>query len=298
MPHTTRYEELLPRDLERIMEQRPVVYLPFGTLEWHCYHLALGLDAVKAHELLMRVAARAGGVTVPATYWAIGGMPHPWTSRVDEDLIERLFLAIYEQMAHVGFKTMIALTGHYGIEQYLCLKRAAVHFMERSGCTVFAGPEFELVTDLGYRGDHAGKWETSILWSLRPELVDMSQLDSDTSVPLEGVGGEDPRVHASQELGNRIVEAMVERYAAVAERLSRISPLDRSRHINVLRMQVRVLEMQVEQRKRLPRENQIQIWTQTAYAQFHDAFRQGDYPAAQQAITSVLADFQNAAAHS
>ncbi len=101
MKKKVRYEELLPHEMEEIMKDKPIAYLPFGTLEWHGLHLALGNDAVKACELCLLMAEKAGGVVVPATYWAIGGMPHPWTTRLDAQLIERLFYAIFEQMAHV-----------------------------------------------------------------------------------------------------------------------------------------------------------------------------------------------------
>lgn len=99
MPRKVRYEELLPYEIEEIMKEKPIAYLPFGTLEWHSLHVALGNDAVKAYELCLRVAEKAGGVVVPATHWAIGGMPHPWTTRFDAPLVEKLFYAIFEQMA-------------------------------------------------------------------------------------------------------------------------------------------------------------------------------------------------------
>lgn len=66
---------------------------------------------MKAYELCLRVAEKAGGVVVPATYWAIGGMPHPRTTRFDASPMGRLFYAIFKQMAHVGFKVVIAITG-------------------------------------------------------------------------------------------------------------------------------------------------------------------------------------------
>lgn len=66
--------------------------------------------------------------------------------------------------------------------------------------------EYELASDLGYWGDHTAKWETSIIMYLRPELVDMSRLTD-----LLGVDGEDPRVYASRELGERVVELIVRR---------------------------------------------------------------------------------------
>jgi len=62
MQKKVRYEELLPHEMEEIMKDKPIAYLPFGTLEWHGLHLALGNDAVKACELCLRVAQRAGAL--------------------------------------------------------------------------------------------------------------------------------------------------------------------------------------------------------------------------------------------
>ena len=100
MTTTQLYEELKPAEMEALVSATPLAYLPSGTLEWHSAHLPFGLDALKAYELCKRAAAQSGGVVVPPTYWAIGGMPHPWTMRLEMDLVERLFTAIYEQLGH------------------------------------------------------------------------------------------------------------------------------------------------------------------------------------------------------
>jgi len=83
---------------------------------------------------IFRVAEKAGGVVAPATYWAIGGMPHPWMTRFNEALIGDLFYAIFEQMEHVGFKIAIALTGHYGLEQMCALKKVHATLCIRVTC--------------------------------------------------------------------------------------------------------------------------------------------------------------------
>ena len=67
--------------------------------------------------------------------------------------------------------------------------------------------------------DHAAKWETSILWYLRPELVDIYRLPRDTDEPLDGIYGDDPRVHASREIGKQAVEAIAEDLAALGKKL-------------------------------------------------------------------------------
>ena len=54
-------------------------------------------------------------------------------------------------------------------------------------------PEYDAFDEDPSRGDHAAKWETSILAHLRPELVDMSRLSDGRDDPLYGIYGDDPR---------------------------------------------------------------------------------------------------------
>ena len=49
--------------------------------------------------------------------------------------------------------------------------------------------------------------------------MDVYRLPKDLSIPLEGVGGEDPRVHASRELGERVAHVIAEEMAEVGRRL-------------------------------------------------------------------------------
>jgi creatinine amidohydrolase len=181
--------------------------------------------------LCLRSAEKHGGIVTPATFWPIGGMPHPWTVRMSEDMVHNLAVAIFQQMAHVGFKVVIAVTGHYGIEQVYHIKKSALEVMYQTGLSIYALPEYEIVADEGYRGDHAAKWETSLTQYLFPDLVDMSEAES-ADKPMDGVGGEDPRIHASKELGEKTAELIIDRLALVANRLANeTSARERSKFI-------------------------------------------------------------------
>ncbi|HGJ65170.1 TPA: creatininase family protein [bacterium] len=227
-----RWEKLRPRDMEKRVNEFPVVYVPFGSLEWHGYHNPLGLDTIKARALCLRSAEKSGGIVTPATYWPIGGLLHPWTVRMSEEMVHDLAVAIFQQMAHVGFKVVIALTGHYGIEQVYHIKKSALEVMYQTGLSIYALPEYEVVADEGYRGDHAAKWETSLTQYLFPDLVDMNEAEA-PDIPMDGVGGEDPRIHASKELGEKTAELIIERLALVANRLvNETSARERSKFIS------------------------------------------------------------------
>ncbi len=139
----SRLEELFPAELEQRIATRPLIILPFGTIEWHSHHLPLGLDSLKAQTLCEGIAERGDAVLGPLTSWAVGGVPFPYTLRFDLDLIETLMVRVFEQMAVLGFRVVLALTGHYGLEQTLAIKRASLRVMRAYTITVWAAGDFE-----------------------------------------------------------------------------------------------------------------------------------------------------------
>src|SRR5512147_2687925 len=61
-----------PAQLEKAIRNFPVVYVPFGLIEWHGRHLPLGNDALKAHAILVKAAEQCGGVVYPPVYFHEG----------------------------------------------------------------------------------------------------------------------------------------------------------------------------------------------------------------------------------
>jgi creatinine amidohydrolase len=216
-----RYEELLPYEWAEIMGHTPVVYWPLGLIEWHGEHLAVGNDAVKAEALCLRIAERYGGIVYPPSYFGYERST-PWDPMkyglnrnidVDEELFRAIARRTFRQFDRAGFKVVVAMTGHYPREQPTFLKEEAEAVMRSTHgrLKIWALADYEPVTDLDYKGDHAAKWETSLLQYLRPELVEMERLPADLNEKLWGVGGLDPRVHASADVGRTVAEAIVER---------------------------------------------------------------------------------------
>ena len=102
---------------------------------------------------------------------------------------------------------------------------------------VYAATEADLIKDLaeelgGRIGDHAGRFETSLLDVLLPGSVDIGRLPRLDEVPptnqdgfqadgpgqFIGVAGEDPRL-ASKDFGERAIRAIVGRMHDKAEEL-------------------------------------------------------------------------------
>jgi creatinine amidohydrolase len=273
-----RLEELFPDDLQARLNQHPILVLPFGTIEWHSHHLPLGLDGIMAQGICERVADEADAVLAPVSYWAVGGVPYPYTLNLPISVIEPLLVALFEQFGAMGFRVIVGFTGHFGLEQTLTLKRAALTVMSRSPVTILPVTEYDLSTDAGYKGDHAGVGETSLLWALRPDLVNLDAVSGDQ--PLDGVLGADPRGTASAEQGRAWLEVIVSRTAEVAARLlNDTTPVQRSDFMEAITAGVRVLEKTAQARQTMPK-SRVPSITTPAYLAYCQAIYQGDYRAA------------------
>jgi len=231
-----RYEEMFPEELEIVLKEFPVAYVPVGSLEWHGRHLPYGNDALKAHGILIHTAQKYGGVVVPPTYWGHMGHwqigNHPGLSA---DLVDRLFIEIFTGLVRVGFRVVIGVTGHDVKPQVDSLQKAvdaiSTYLISPAGRTIgFAMMEGSLnLNDPDVGMDHAAKWETSLLMALKPKLVEMKRIENVDQNEIEsgkgmnaagcGISGKDPRLHASKEVGEKALEKIADKIGQKAKEL-------------------------------------------------------------------------------
>ncbi len=282
-----RLEELFPAEIEACLAACPLLVLPLGTIEWHSHHLPLGLDGLVAQSLCERIAAETGAVLAPVSYWAVGGVPYPYTLDLPAETVEPVLEAILAQFGAMGFRVLVAFTGHFGLDHTLALKRAALHVMKRSPVTILPITEYDLVTD-HYTGDHAGTGETSLLLASRPDLVRLDAVAADQT--LDGVIGPDPRGTASTALGETLADTIVERAQAMAKRLlAGTTALERASYIDALSAGVAVLAKTSQQRRLVPK-SQVPPLTTPAYLSYCQALYTADYRAARAYAERKLAD--------
>ncbi|MHA1683940.1 MAG: creatininase family protein [Promethearchaeota archaeon] len=205
---------LRPNQLEEAIEEFPIAYVPLGSLEWHGPHIPLGFDGLKAEALLRRLASKFdSGVFFPTMYWhAFDVMNFPYTVPFKKYDAKVIMNSLYK----MGFKVIIALTGHYPASQIKNLKNAAISLMKKHDDAYAIGiPEQFLLLDRGYIGDHAASGETSLSLELCPDSTDLSSLPKnygymDRCTKL-GIMGQDPVTHASKERGAELASRFVER---------------------------------------------------------------------------------------
>ncbi len=223
-----RLERMRPDQIDAAKTRRPAIYLPFGALEWHGYHNPVGLDALKAHEQLVGLASRVGGVVYPPIYFGAGGGHTEWphSFMVSPEPMAQIVTELLHGFARDGYTQAILLSGHYpNRSQYLDAGVQA--YLQASGTMhVLALVENQAP---GVDGDHAAKYETSSMLYLDPPLVDMTALqgkpDDDIGGPAErinwmgdgyqghpcyGLVGIDPRGHASAAVGETSTTALID----------------------------------------------------------------------------------------
>ena len=247
-----RYNEMLPHELVAAREKCPIAYVGLGGVEWHGEHLPLGNDALKADMLAVRCAEQGGGLAFPPLYWGEPRESHLMEANSDlgdrEQIAQKmdlppenfapgymgrslhdaerfyieLLVHMLRQMQSLGLRIMVLIAGHYPLLHHA---RAAVEWYglglpQAPATRAWACSGYELVRDqIPDAGDHAAKWETSLLMALRPDCVDMTQLPQDPEEKLIGVGGIDPRQHASLEYGQAGVKAVVDAIVQKAQGL-------------------------------------------------------------------------------
>jgi creatinine amidohydrolase len=184
---------MFPWEVSAAMAEAPICYLPLGTLEWHGEHAAVGLDALKAHEICVRAARLSGGLVAPPIYWSgdrredlpdggylTGGIEQGERYHVPGSMFwvrpetfRNLLLDAYEAMRRRGFRAIVVLSGHWSVEHNIAAIRETGEEFRREHPSVgwLLLTDQEVVPDMDYPPEHAAGGETSLLMAIRPDLV-------------------------------------------------------------------------------------------------------------------------------
>ncbi len=225
---TVRYAELLPHEFRKRLAERPIAYLPLGTLEWHGEHLPLGSDAIQSEGLMVECARQLGGIVMPPIHLGpdrakpaedgkmLIGMDYAESTIPPRQLDGSCYWvppgfhllmvdAILTQLKRAGFRAVFA-DGH-GPSRWSWVENLPER-QARFGLKLF-GVTKEIARQWKSQVDHAARNETSLMMHLRPDLVDLSQLPPVRSTWPQGVAGEDPR-DASAAHGKECLQESVE----------------------------------------------------------------------------------------
>ena len=241
-----QWERMFPDELEMAFQACPVVYFTYGLCEPHGPQNTLGLDEIKAHAIACQSARQNGGIVAPADYWhiheiglyaawaeeAVGRPPHTWLTAMPPWQHFKNVCYHVRAADALGFHAAILLTGHYGAnwEDLGELVRLLQPFV---GTRLYSLPEFEsnykgFSGDGRDTGDHAGKVETSLLWALEPDCVDVSRMPKEYQRGEQFAMGKDA-FQANRRVGERMVADEVEwlghKAAELLAEYDRLKPL-------------------------------------------------------------------------
>jgi creatinine amidohydrolase len=201
---TRQIERLRPDQIEAALAERSLIYLPLGTIEWHCHHLPVGLDALTAHALCLAAAERTGGLVWPVLYYGTGGGhgAFPWTVMMPTgDEIQGLLWFTLRRLSELGVAEVVLFSGHFADEQLALIGSFAVDWNGQGRNPRLRSLSVNQAALPGFPPDHAGLFETTLLKGIDAGLVDMARLGSgaddkdrfDPGSDLWGIVGADPR---------------------------------------------------------------------------------------------------------
>jgi creatinine amidohydrolase len=210
-----RAELLSPEEIDARLAVRPIAYLPLGTLEFHGPHLPIGLDALTGHGVCVEAAQRGGGVVLPVVYQGFGGghKDYPWTIMMaGGEGIGAHLRATLTRLEELGVTVAVIFSGHFAPEQLDLIDAVAESWNAGERSLTVLATAVDRCPTAPLPPDHAGRFETTLLAGIHPELVHLDRLppadthpavdpDADPYGPhrhepehvLWGVFGPDPR---------------------------------------------------------------------------------------------------------
>jgi creatinine amidohydrolase len=192
--------EATPEEYHAIMQSKPAIIFPIGSMEWHDAHLPFGFDFLKVEKVCELIADRVGCFCAPP--FSFGYPRHMARDPVKgigtfcpefQPLYEYV-LAIGKIFVHKGFRVIYFLSGHYERSQIYMIKLIARHLVDYArdmGKEIIAlahqEPDYTIHEGISqnaredtqqgndstlYRnGDHAGFYETSLGLATIPQYV-------------------------------------------------------------------------------------------------------------------------------
>jgi len=241
MMEKVRYYEMLPHEIVARRRCFPVAFIPSGVLELHGEHMAVGNDALKVEKLCELAADRSGGFLFPTMWYGeprttglietapdVGGgigskmklmrlkkrkfteKHFGMTAEQQIELYRHLIRHTLIQMNQLEMKAVIIVFGHWAMRTWAqpVVEQFNAEFSDTQALAAVENDFAPNNPKVG--GDHAGKWETSYLWYLRPDCVDVSICRGREEKELVGVICDDPPQEASVELGRTACNLMVD----------------------------------------------------------------------------------------
>ena len=184
----TLLEEVTSPDLKRLVHDGvTTAVIPFGSVEYQGRHLPLGADALLADAVGRAVADRLNAVVAPTVRVGCADehMHGAGTLSVPADTLCDVATHIAHSLIAHGFRVLALVSIHGG--NRAAIEQAVHDLRARRRDVIVCAPQ----GDLGPApGRHSGKWLTSVMLALRPDLVHIDAASEDLRFELREANAE------------------------------------------------------------------------------------------------------------
>jgi creatinine amidohydrolase len=179
----TLIEEITSPEFAKLAKKKPLVIVPFGSIEEHGSHLPLCTDAFQAEEIALRIAEQFDALVCPTIKYGecVSTRNFPGTISLSSETLRLLARDIVSELARNGIDKIMILTGHAGGAHMAALKEGANAAIQQDRrLKVMFLSDYDIAYQLLGKevpatDGHGGLIETSRIMHIRPELVGTSR---------------------------------------------------------------------------------------------------------------------------
>jgi len=186
-----KYEELTAPDFVKAVEKSEgVCIIPLGIMEKHGPHMPLGTDLIAARNLAVNAAKMEYAVVFPEYYFGqINEAKHqPGTIAYSPELTWKLLQETCNELARNGFSKIVLVNGHGGnndfLHYFVFCQNAEAHpyqlFLYEPQIPDSEMAPAEKLVKSKVEEMHAGERETSEMLAIRPDLVKLDAVKSES----------------------------------------------------------------------------------------------------------------------
>ena len=187
-----KMEELTaPQFVNAVEISGGVCIIPLGIIEKHGSHLPLGTDLFEAREASFTAAAKEYAVVYPPYFVGqiFEAKHQPGTIAYSNELMWKMLEETCKELSRNGLKKIILANGHGGSTsflQYFCQSQLAgrkdyIVVLFQKGNDPVLGSQINALKKAKLDG-HAGEEESSMMYFIRPDLVDQQAIKSQSGL--------------------------------------------------------------------------------------------------------------------
>jgi creatinine amidohydrolase len=187
-----KMEELSsPLFVNAVEKSGGVVIIPLGIIEKHGPQLPLGTDLFEAREVAFEAAKKEYTVVFPPYFTGqiFEAKHQPGAVAYSNELMWKMLEETCSELSRNGLKKIILLNGHGGNNSFLQYFCQCQLMNKRDYIVVFFQPGQDATLDKQIDAltkakvdDHAGEGETSMMYYIRPDLVDLNAIKSESGL--------------------------------------------------------------------------------------------------------------------